>query len=308
MSAVLEIKGLVKQFKELRAVDGLSLKLEKGCVFGFLGQNGAGKTTTLRMVTNLAKPTAGEITICGQPVVFGSGKTNLSIGYLPDVPQFYDWMKPTEYLVLCGRLQGMNNVDAGKRAGELLDIVGLSEAKRKIKGFSRGMKQRLGIAQALMHNPELLLMDEPTSALDPLGRKEVMDTIQSLSGRHTVLFSTHILSDVERVCSRVGILHKGKLALEGPLEEIVAKNSSKLAVLEIADLAKHEALLEGLKGMQWLKEVHSDSPGSYTIRTKSLSTMDRELCPLLAGLSIPIRRFEHLEPTLEDIFVEVIGK
>ena len=308
MSAVLEIKGLVKQFKTLRAVDNLNLTLEKGCVLGFLGQNGAGKTTTLRMVTNLAKPTAGEIIICGQPVVFGSGRTNLNIGYLPDVPQFYDWMKPLEYLVLCGTLQGMNKTDAIARANELLSMVGLADGKRIIKGFSRGMKQRLGIAQALMHNPELLLMDEPTSALDPLGRKEVMDTIQSLSGRHTVLFSTHILSDAERVCNRVGILHKGKLALEGSLEEITAKNPTKSAMLEIADQSMHETLLEGMKGMKWLKDVHSDAPGIYTIRTSSLTTMDRELCPLLAGLGIPIRRFEHLEPTLEDVFVEVIGK
>lgn len=308
MEAVLEIKGLAKQFKAVRAVDGLNLTLEQGCIYGFLGQNGAGKTTTLRMITNLAKPTAGEIIICGQKVVFGSGKTNMSIGYLPDVPQFYDWMKPAEYLVLCGRLQGMNSADSAKRADELLVMVGLADAKRNIKGFSRGMKQRLGIAQALVHNPKLLLMDEPTSALDPLGRKEVMDIIKGLGGRHTVLFSTHILSDVERICDRVGILHRGRLALNGTLQEIGERFSTKGAVLEIADPAKHGALVDGLKGTQWFKDMQSDSPGSFTIKTTSLSRMDRELCPLLAALEIPIRRYEHLESTLEDVFVEVIGK
>jgi ABC-2 type transport system ATP-binding protein len=308
METVLEIKGLTKQFKAVKAVDELNLSLEKGSIFGFLGQNGAGKTTTLRMVTNLAKPTDGEIFICGQNVVFGSGKTNLSIGYLPDVPQFYEWMKPMEYLVLCGKLQGMNSTDAAKRATDLLVMVGLTEAKRNIKGFSRGMKQRLGIAQALIHSPQLLLMDEPTSALDPLGRKEVMDIIKALAGQHTVLFSTHILSDVERICDHVGILHHGKLALNGSLQEISARYSTKGAILEIADTARHDALLGALKGAQWVKDIQSETPGSYTIKTSSVSRMDGELCPMLAGLNIPLKRFEHLESTLEDVFVEVIGK
>jgi ABC-2 type transport system ATP-binding protein len=308
MDAVLEIKGLAKQFRAVRAVDGLDLTLEKGAVFGVLGQNGAGKTTTLRMVTNLARPTAGEIAICGRKVVFGSGRTNANIGYLPDVPQFYDWMKPQEYLVLCGRLMGMNTADAAKRAKELLSMVGLADAKRRIKGFSRGMKQRLGIAQALVHGPELLLMDEPTSALDPLGRKEVMGIIQNLAGRHTVLFSTHILADVERICSRVGILHKGRLALEGSLQEVAARYATKGASLEIADPSKQDALLDALKDKPWFKEARAEAPGNLVIKSSSLSRMDAELCPMLSSLGIPIRRYEHLESALEDVFVEVIGQ
>lgn len=308
MEPVLEIRGLAKQFKTVRAVDDLNLTLEQGTVFGFLGQNGAGKTTTLRMLTNLAKPTAGEIFICGRKVVFGSGRTNASIGYLPDVPQFYDWMKPVEYLVLCGRLMGMNTVDAGRKAKELLAMAGLADARRRIKGFSRGMKQRLGIAQALVHEPKLLLLDEPTSALDPLGRKETLDIIKGLGGRHTVLFSTHILSDAERVCGRVGILHKGRLALNGTLEEIGARYSTKGAALEIADAARHDEFLKAIQAKPWIKDVQSDAPGSYVIRTTGLGRMDAELCPMLAALNIPIRRFEHLESTLEDVFVEVSGK
>lgn len=308
MGAVLELKGLAKQYRTVRAVDGLDLSLEKGTVFGFLGQNGAGKTTTLRMVTNLARPTAGEIAICGRKVVFGSCATNGFIGYLPDVPQFYDWMKPKEYLVLCGKLSGMNRTDAEKRAAELLSMVGLADAGRRIKGFSRGMKQRLGIAQALVHAPELLLMDEPTSALDPLGRKEVLDVIQKLAGRHTVLFSTHILADAERICGRVGILHKGRLALEGSLQEVSARYSAKGAVLEITDPSRQGALLEFLKGMPWVKEAYVEAPGSFVVKSLSLSRMDAELCPLLSSLGIPIQRYEHLESALEDVFVEVIGQ
>lgn len=308
LEPVLEIEGLAKQFKTVRAVDDLSLTLEQGCIFGFLGQNGAGKTTTLRMITNLARPTAGRIRICGRKVVFGSGRTNLSIGYLPDVPQFYDWMKPMEYLFLCGRLQGMNSVDAGNRAKELLIMVGLADAGRNIKTFSRGMKQRLGIAQALVHKPRLLLLDEPTSALDPIGRKEVLDIIKALAGQHTVLFSTHILADVERICDRVGILHKGRLALNGTMQEIGERFSTMGAELEIADLSRHDDLLEALKGVPWLKDIRSDSPGSFTLRTTGGSRLASEICPLLAGMNIPIKRFEPLESTLEDVFVEVIGK
>ena len=308
METVLELKGLSKQFRDIKAVDDLNLELTRGNIFGFLGQNGAGKTTTLRMITNLARPTAGEIVICGQKVVFGSDRTNLSIGYLPDAPQFYDWMNPMEYLVFCGRLQGMNAVDAGSRAKELLNMIGLAGVNQRNKGLSRGMKQRLGIAQALVHNPSLLLMDEPTSALDPLGRREVLEIIRSLAGRHTVLFSTHILSDVERVCDRVGILYHGRLALSGSLQEIGARYPTKGAVLEIADPSRHAALLQKLKGLPWIKDVQSESPGIYAIKTSDLNRMDAELCPMLAMLNIPIKRFEHLESTLEDVFVEVIGK
>jgi ABC-2 type transport system ATP-binding protein len=309
MEPVLEIKGLTKQYRTVRAVDGLNLELARGGIFGFLGQNGAGKTTTLRMIANLARPTAGEITICGTRVVFGSCRTNASIGYLPDVPQFYDWMKPSEYLVLCARLMGMNRTDAERRSGELLGTVGLRDAaRRRIKGFSRGMKQRLGIAQALVHNPALLLMDEPTSALDPIGRKEVLDIVNDLGNRHTVLFSTHILSDAERICNRIGILHKGRLALEGTLDEIGARYSVKGAALEIADASRQGDLLDALKTKPWLKDVQSDAPGSLTIKAFSLRAMDAELCPMLSSMGIPIRRYEHLESTLEDVFVEVIGK
>jgi ABC-2 type transport system ATP-binding protein len=308
MGPVLEIKGLTKQFRTVRAVDGLDLTLERGGIFGFLGQNGAGKTTTLRMIANLARPTAGEMTICGVKVAFGSVRTNASIGYLPDVPQFYDWMRPEEYLALCGRLMGLNGTDAQKRAGELLAAVGLEGAKRRIKGFSRGMKQRLGIAQALVHNPALLLMDEPTSALDPVGRKEVLDIVKGLGERHTVLFSTHILSDAERICGRIGILHRGRLALDGTLEEIGKRYSTKGAVLEIGDPARHAELADALKARPWLRDLQSDAPGSFRIKTSSLGSMDAELCPMLSEIGIPIRRFEHLESTLEDVFVEVIGQ
>ena len=306
MDPVLEIKGLEKQFKTVKAVDGLDLAIEKGTIYGFLGQNGAGKTTTLRMITNLARPTQGTIRVCGQPVVFGSGRTNASIGYLPDVPQFYDWMKPMEYLSLCGKLYGMDGSAVKTRATELMEMVGLAGVKRNIKGFSRGMKQRLGIAQALMHDPEILLLDEPTSALDPLGRKEVLDIIKALGGRHTVVFSTHILSDVERICDRVGILHHGKLALEGTLGEISARYSTQGALLEV-DGTPGEALAARLSAISGVQSVQVSPAGSYLIKTADFHELSLQLCPLLSEMNLPIQRFEFMESTLEDVFVEVIG-
>ena len=305
MNAALETNGLVKSFHGMNAVDGLDWQVAQGSIYGFLGQNGAGKTTTLRMLTNLARPTTGEIRICGQQVMFGSGRTNLSIGYLPDVPQFYDWMLPKEYLELCGRLQGMSAIDAAARAKELLGMVGLEDNRRRIKGYSRGMKQRLGIAQALMHNPKLLLLDEPTSALDPIGRKEVLDIIASLAGKLTVVFSTHILSDVERICDHIGMLHHGKLVLDGSLTEISQRYAGKGALLEV-DAADSPAVLHALHSAGWA-QVEEATPGQLRLKAASLQELDARLCPLLAELNVPVRRYEHTESTLEDVFVEVIG-
>ena len=230
----------------------------------------------------------------------------MSIGYLPDVPQFYEWMKPMEYLLLCGELQGMSAKAATMRGGELMEMVGLSGITRIIKGFSRGMKQRLGIAQALMHGPELLLLDEPTSALDPLGRKEVLDIIKTLGGTHTVLFSTHILSDAERICDRIGILHHGKLALDGTLEEISARYGTHGAILEVNGNAQ-ETLAARLKGIASVQDVQTQSPGSYLIKTADFNVLGARLCPLLSEMNLSLRRFEYAETTLEDVFVEVIG-
>lgn len=307
MDKVLEIEGLTKQFGAVKALDGLCLSLPKGCVFGFLGRNGAGKTTTLRLITGLARPTAGSVAVCGEPVAFGAGRTNRMVGYLPDVPQFYEWMRPGEYLSFCGRLSGMGAADAERRAKELLESTGLAGANRTVKGFSRGMKQRLGIAQALMHNPPLLLLDEPTSALDPLGRREVLDVIKGLGGRHTVLFSTHILADVERVCDRVGILHGGRLAVDGTLQEIADRVPMKAALLEVNGGSCGE-LAARLRSLPWVADVREGPAGACVVRTNDLNRLDGELCPLLAGLGLPLRRYEHMESTLEDVFVEVIGQ
>jgi ABC-2 type transport system ATP-binding protein len=187
------------------------------------------------MILGLLKPDGGDIFVCGERVAFGETKTNRHIGYLPDVPEFYNYMRPQEYLSLCGEITGLPKDTLKARCAELLQLVGLADVTKKIGGFSRGMKQRLGVAQALLNRPRLLICDEPTSALDPVGRKQILDILQQISAQTTVIFSTHILSDVERICNRVAVLNKGKIALEGTLAELKAKHRSAGFTLEFVE-------------------------------------------------------------------------
>ena len=210
MTAI-QVENLVKTYGSIKALNGLSLEVQKGSVFGFLGPNGAGKTTTLRILAGLAQPDSGDAWLSGSHIEGYGTQTRKNIGYLPEEPAFYPWMTPREYLNYIGEIFGFSQTIRRKKTDELLEIVGLQEsAKRRIGGFSRGMRQRLGLAQALVHSPEILLLDEPASALDPAGRKDVLELIENLAKTCTVLISTHILADVDRICDTVGIINKGK--------------------------------------------------------------------------------------------------
>lgn len=303
---VLQIDNLSKQYGSFKAVNSLSMSVEKGSVYGFLGVNGAGKTTTIRMITGLAKPTGGEITVCGEKVRFGKCSVQRHIGYLPDVPEFYGYMKPREYLMLCGRLCGLDTKKVREKCGELLPLVGLDGVHRNISGFSRGMKQRLGIAQALINEPELLILDEPTSALDPVGRRELLNIIASLRGRVTVLFSTHILSDVERVCDTVGILNKGSLALSGNLSVLREKYAGHRVIIETGgEDDNRKKLKEKLSALPYVKETKEDG-SALTLSCSDTQRLGAEICPILSELTLTLIRYEHVEPQLEDVFMEVI--
>ena len=215
--SILELKQVTKRFGSKKVLDNLNLTVPTGSIFGFVGENGAGKTTTMKMILGLEEMTSGEILVNELPVVFGDNQTNLLTGYLPDVPEFYDYMSAQEYLRFCGEITGLSKKQLKEKVPEILSLVGLKLDKRKIKGYSRGMKQRLGIAQALLNDPKLLICDEPTSALDPSGRNDFLEMLANLRGRMTILFSTHILGDVERICDYVGILDQGRLAVSGSL-------------------------------------------------------------------------------------------
>jgi ABC-2 type transport system ATP-binding protein len=208
--------------RKVRAVEDLSFSVNAGEIFGLLGPNGAGKTTTLKMLLGFVRPSAGQAFIGGAPA--GTVASRRGLGYLPENPALYEFLRGDEYLVFAGRLAGLSLADARRRSAELLERVGLAgRADRPIRKFSKGMVQRLGVAQALIGDPRIVILDEPMSGLDPIGRKDVRDLILALreEGR-TVLFSTHILSDVEAICDRVGILVEGRLTDCGALADLVA--------------------------------------------------------------------------------------
>lgn len=298
---VLKISDLSKSFGQKKVIKHLNLAVSENTIYGFIGQNGAGKTTTMKMILGLLAPDSGEIFVKGEKVTQGKNSTNKWIGYLPDVPEFYGYMTPLEYLSLCGEITGMDRADIKKRAGELLEQVGLSGSNKRIKGFSRGMRQRLGVAQALFNKPALLICDEPTSALDPLGRKEILDILKSVKGETTVLFSTHILSDVENICDRIAFLNDGNIAINGTLEEIRA--SRKGQGLEIAFETAEDALK--------FKNAFPDGEpnGTMELVFKRRTRADAAgFMKYIAENNISIQKFEILEPTLEDLYVSIMEK
>jgi ABC-2 type transport system ATP-binding protein len=229
----IEARGLTKRYGEVLALDALDLAVPAGSVFGFLGPNGAGKTTTLRLLTGLGRPTAGSATVAGVAV----GRVGLDlathIGYLDQDPRFYGWMTGRELLAFVGRAYGLAGAALRARVDEVLEIVGLTDAAhRRVGGYSGGMRQRLGVGQAMLPRPSVLFLDEPVSALDPEGRRDVLELIGRLRGTATVFMSTHILTDVERICDRVAILDHGRLVAEAPIDELLARHARPILELD----------------------------------------------------------------------------
>lgn len=294
---MLSIRDLRKSFGDKEVLRGLNLSVREHSVFGFVGRNGAGKTTTMKAVLGLLRSDSGEIRVAGERVVYGQTRTNQYIGYLPDVPEFYSYMTPWEYLRLCGEICGMKQADIRARSEELLTLVGLADEKHRIRGFSRGMKQRLGIAQALLNRPRLLICDEPTSALDPVGRKEILDILLAAREQTTVLFSTHILSDVERICTDVAFLNEGKIAMEGTVNEMRNIRSSEEFVVETM----------GEEGMNSLMREFADARQTERNVLVFHGNQDKmyEVLRHVSEHRIPVQRVERMEPTLESLFLEV---
>ena len=196
---MIKISNLHMSFKEKEVLKGINLEVPKNSIFGFVGKNGAGKTTMMKIILGLLNQDKGTILVNNEAVSFGGSNTNKYVGYLPDVPEFYSYMTAYEFLNFCAQITKIDKDEIEPRINEMLKLVGLANEKHRIRGFSRGMKQRLGIAQALLNKPKLLICDEPTSALDPIGRKEILDILKEASSETTILFSTHILRDVERI-------------------------------------------------------------------------------------------------------------
>ena len=307
MILVTRTEGLSKRFGDIVAVEHLDLQIPERAVFGFLGPNGAGKTTTVKMLTGLSRPTEGKAFICEEEVTQSSVAVRKNFGFLPDVPAFYDWMTGIEYLRFAGELYGMAYPYLDKRAAELLDVVELKKAtRRKVGGYSRGMKQRLGIAQAMLNHPKVLFLDEPTSALDPIGRRDVLDLIGRLKEEATVFMSTHILSDVERVCDSVGIINKGKLVVTSTVEEL--RNKYARSVFEIEFEEDAAAFIDTVQSRPWFVKFEKAANGNPALRitARDVAAARKELPHLIAGSGLTLLRYELAQPSLEDIFVEVV--
>ena len=305
-SAAIELRGLTKRFGDAIALDGVDLVVRPGMVFGFLGRNGAGKTTALRILSGLARPTAGTAHVLGHDVERATDAVRARIGFLPDVPGFYPWMTAREYLEFAGRLFGLDKATLDARATALLEMAGLASVTTRVGGFSRGMKQRLGIAQALINAPSLLMLDEPTSALDPIGRREVLEMVASLRGRTTVFFSTHILADVERVCDAVAILERGRVVASAGVEELTARATANRLIVEVEDSVAAAAVAGALAGRAWLKSIETDGRALH-LAVSDLPSAQREIPAAIAAAGMALRRFEIGETSLEDVFVELVG-
>lgn len=300
ISKAIEIKNLVKQYKKVTAVNNISLDVYEGEIFGFLGPNGAGKTTTIKTLLGLIFPTAGEVLVLGKPA--GDIDVKAQLSYLPESPYFYEHMTASEVVGFYGSLFGLAGATKQKRVDELLELVGLQNAgKKSLRAFSKGMLQRVGIAQALINDPKVLFFDEPTSGLDPVAHRDIRDLILHLKreGR-TIFLSSHQLSDVELVCDRVSILHGGKIRRLGHVDDLIAGGSVEIIA---EDVKTSETQMAQIRDMT----TRTEEVGDTLIITTSASTESKNrVLDWVRGAGGSVLSMTQTRRTLEDIFYEVV--
>ncbi|WP_404332418.1 ATP-binding cassette domain-containing protein [Mesobacillus maritimus] len=299
---MVEVKSLTKAFSNHMAVKDLSFKIEEGRCVALLGPNGAGKTTTLEMLAGLQKPTKGTISFLDAK----KGDYREQIGYLSQQPVFFPWMNAVEFLLFMGELSGLSKAEAMNRAHEMLEVVGLADSKkRRIGGYSGGMKQRLGIAQAMIHEPKLLMLDEPVSALDPVGRREVLEMMKKLKEKMTILFSTHILHDAEEICDDVIMIHDGELAITGSLPELRRKHQEDVIMISAEE--NLEGWIQSIEAWDVVSKVVLKD-GTMEIFVKDVTEGRSKLLAEITEKEIPVTSFTVGHTTLEDLFMKVVGK
>ncbi len=303
---VLTVQELKKTFKVgftrkvVEAVRGISFEVGQGEIFGFLGPNGAGKTTTIKTIMDLIRPTSGTVRIFGRPP--GDMEARLKVGYLPEQPYFYDYLKPGELLDFFGKLYGLDSAERRQRITRLIERVGLGHARdRTLRRFSKGMLQRAGVAQALIGNPELVILDEPLSGLDPIGRKELKDVIANLRTEgKTVFFSSHILADIELLCDKIVIIDKGKLRFFGTVKDFLKTGRSEV---EIVVAGAPEELLARVSSQ-------GGKVDRFGNRAKLVVAGDRsrELVDALLAAGADLEAVVPRTEGLEELFVRMAGK
>ena len=294
--AAIRATGLHKFFGDNHAVRGIDLNVRRGEVFGFLGPNGAGKSTVVKIVLGLVKASAGDVTVLGNPA--GTLAARRQIGFLPETFRFHEWMHASEFLEFHGRLAGLARETRRRRAGEMLDLVGLAHRRRdRLATFSKGMLQRVGLAQALLAEPPLVVLDEPTSALDPIGRRDVRDIIRDLRAAGTTVFlNSHLLSEVEQVCDRVAIINRGQIVAAGELRELLAAREVELRLGEGADVALRAAGLTPL--------AQDPANGRFTLTARDDDDIAR-ITADLASMGVAVYEVHVRSDSLEDLFVRL---
>ncbi len=295
---MIEIRNLHKHFKEFHALKGINLNVKENEIYGFIGHNGAGKSTTMNIMTGLSHYSEGTCLVNGKDLKTITKPGDLQVGFLPENPQFYPWMTAKEYLIYCGNHPNQQLVD------ETLAWAGLSEhAHRRIKGFSRGMKQRLGMAVALIHDPKLLILDEPSSALDPEGRSEVLRLMVDLKKRgKTIIFSSHILSDIERICDRIGMIAQGEMVFEKSLKALLHENVLPVFVVDFNHQVQDE-LIEALKKNPEYKSVQAIN-NTLTIQTKHNNNISDKLLREVIDFGGSVAAFNQKKNDLESLFLK----
>ena len=300
----IRLTNVTKKYDDKKVIDDLSFEVEENCICGFLGLNGAGKTTTFKLLNGLIDSNSGEIEILGQSI--NSKHKSRDIKFLQDVPEFYNYMTSYEYLKFICKLNNLNDID--RRIKEVLEIVGLQDTPQKRIGkFSRGMKQRIGIASNIISNPKILLLDEPVSALDPAGRREIFDLLGKLRGKMTILFSTHIIDDVERVSNKIIIIDHGIKVTDGTIAEV--KSQFLTDVIEVEFVNEED--MKRFLNMPVTKDAEFEpdfQKTSVKFKVNNMKEFQNNIFNTLAKENININGFNIVTPTLEEIFMKEVGK
>jgi len=314
---MITVKELTKKYARTAAVDHISFEVEKGQIVGFLGPNGAGKTTTMRMLTCFLPPTSGEATVAGFDVLEEPIEVKKHIGYLPEAPPLYPEMRTDEYLAFVGKLKGLSGVELRQRTDYVLERCALEDVKKKLLGkLSKGYRQRVGLAQAIIHNPDVLILDEPTAGLDPKQINETRDLIKGLAGDHTIILSTHILSEVEQTCQQVIIINKGKLVAIDSVNNLQKRASGAESVLlEVAgrngdlDSSLVQKRLGKISGVTRvvLKEKR-DLRSTFEIETKKDRFVRGDLARAVVEAGWDLNELRTAAMSLEDIFLELTAE
>ena len=307
-SLVIETIDLTKFFGPKNIVYNLNLKVPENSIFGFLGPNGAGKSTTIKLILGLLRPTFGKINVFGLDSIEYRKEIMMRVGYQPERPIAYENMTAFSFLKHMGRLYGLSPKEAAEKARENLDFVGLGKmAFTIIKNFSAGQRQRLSLANALINDPDLLILDEPTSNLDPLGRIEIMDKIKELvrDRNLTVFISSHILPEIERVCDHVAVINNGKLVIQGKIAELVKDVKDTVYVISVSE---PEKMKESLETLSYVKEVLiKDSAVYVSVNLEDADKLWSDIPKIVSSLNVKLKEFRPLRSPLEKSFIDALG-